>query len=197
MVETIKTAKAIAHPSGDKRFKLLEVTMKRHQFQQHALIEVLHSAQELFGFLEIDLLFFIARHLKLPPSKVYGVATFYNFFTLRPKGEHTCVLCTGTACYVKGADALLEVVQELSGIRAGEVPRRLRNSACGGSGWNRQRQRNAGVAGLRSERMAIAWTRTNWLSWLNRNDERSRRCAYAVACPQGAYLLTRRPYLTV
>ena len=121
MVETIKTAKAIAHPSGDKRFKLLEVTMKRHQFQQHALIEVLHAAQELFGFLEVDLLFFIARHLKLPPSKVYGVATFYNFFTLRPKGEHTCVLCTGTACYVKGADELLKVVQDLSGIGAGET----------------------------------------------------------------------------
>jgi len=121
MVETIKTAKAIAHPSGDKRFKLLEVTMKRHQFQQHALIEVLHAAQELFGFLEVDLLFFIARHLKLPPNKVYGVATFYNFFTLRPKGEHTCVLCTGTACYVKGADELLKVVQDLSGIGAGET----------------------------------------------------------------------------
>src|SRR6476661_6033529 len=121
MVETIKTAKAISHPSGDKRFKLLEVTMKRHQFQQHALIEVLHAAQELFGFLEVDLLFFIARHLKLPPSKVYGVATFYNFFTLRPKGEHTCVLCTGTACYVKGADALLKAIEGAAGITAGET----------------------------------------------------------------------------
>ena len=58
-----------AHPSGDKRFKLLEVTMKRHQFRSDALIEVLHAAQELFGFLELDLLFFIARHLKLDPEE--------------------------------------------------------------------------------------------------------------------------------
>lgn len=111
----------IAHPSGDKRFKLLEVAMKRHQFQQHALIEVLHSAQELFGYLELDLLFFVARHLRLPPSKVYGVATFYNFFTLKPKGEHTCVVCTGTACYVKGADALLSAIEAVTGAKSGET----------------------------------------------------------------------------
>jgi bidirectional [NiFe] hydrogenase diaphorase subunit len=117
---TIKSADT-SHPSGDKRFKLLEVTIKRHQFQQHALIEILHAAQELFGFLEFDLLYFIARQLKLPPSRVYGVATFYNFFSLRPKGEHTCVLCTGTACYVKGADALLAAMERLAGIKAGET----------------------------------------------------------------------------
>jgi bidirectional [NiFe] hydrogenase diaphorase subunit len=111
----------LAHPSGDKRFKLLEVAMKRHQFKQDALIEILHSAQELFGYLELDLLFFVARHLKLPPSKVYGVATFYNFFTLKPKGEHTCVLCTGTACYVKGADELLKAIECTAGIKAGET----------------------------------------------------------------------------
>jgi bidirectional [NiFe] hydrogenase diaphorase subunit len=121
MIGTAKKAAAVAHPSGDKRFKLLEVTMKRHQFRPDALIEVLHSAQELFGFLELDLLFFIARNLKLPPSKVFGVATFYNFFSLRPKGEHTCVVCTGTACYVKGADALLKAIEDLSGIKSGET----------------------------------------------------------------------------
>ena len=110
-----------AHPSGDKRFKLLDVTMKRHQYRADALIEVLHAAQELFGFLELDLLFFIARQLKLPPSRVFGVATFYNLFSLRPKGEHTCVLCTGTACYVKGADALLAAVEELAGVKFGET----------------------------------------------------------------------------
>jgi bidirectional [NiFe] hydrogenase diaphorase subunit len=112
---------AAGHPSGDKRFKLLEVAMRKHQFQQHALIEVLHAAQELFGYLELDLLHFIAHHLKLPPSKVYGVATFYHFFTLKPKGRHTCVVCTGTACYVKGADALLAAVERAAQIKAGET----------------------------------------------------------------------------
>lgn len=119
--DVVKKKAGPAHPSGDKRFKLLEVTMKRHQFRSDALIEVMHAAQELFGFLEVDLMFFIARHLKLPPSRVFGVATFYNLFSLRPKGEHTCVLCTGTACYVKGADALLDAVEKLAGIKAGET----------------------------------------------------------------------------
>lgn len=110
-----------SHPSGDKRFKLLEVAMKRHQFQQEALIEVLHAAQELFGYLEPDLLYFIARHMKLPPSRVYGVATFYHFFHLKPKGKHTCVICMGTACYVKGADALLNEAEKACHVAAGET----------------------------------------------------------------------------
>ena len=109
------------HASGDKRFKILEVHMKRHQHKADALIEVLHKAQELFGFLDNDLLLFIAYSLKLPPSRVYGVATFYHFFTLKPQGKHTCVVCMGTACYVKGADKVLNAVQERAKIRPGET----------------------------------------------------------------------------
>jgi len=112
---------ALEHASGDKRFKILEVHMKRHQFRHDALIEVLHKAQELFGYLEDDLLLFVAHKLKLPPSRVYGVATFYHFFTLKPKGEHTCVVCMGTACYVKGADKVIESVQDHLKIKAGET----------------------------------------------------------------------------
>jgi bidirectional [NiFe] hydrogenase diaphorase subunit len=109
------------HPSGDKRFKLLEVTMKRHQYQHHALIEVLHTAQELFGYLDDGLLYFVARQMKLPPSRVYGVATFYHFFSLKPPGKHTCIVCMGTACYVKGADALLGAVAGRAGVQAGQT----------------------------------------------------------------------------
>jgi len=112
---------ALEHASGDKRFKILEVHMKKHQFRHDALIEILHKAQELFGYLEDDLLLFVANKLKLPPSRVYGVATFYHFFTLKPKGEHTCVVCMGTACYVKGADKVIGAVQELLKIKAGET----------------------------------------------------------------------------
>src|ERR1017187_7921670 len=100
-------ARVMQHASGDKRFKILETHMKRHQSKADALIEVLHKAQELFGFLDNDLLLFVAYSLKLPPSRVYGVATFYHFFTLKPHGKHTCVVCLGTACYVKGADRVL------------------------------------------------------------------------------------------
>jgi len=109
------------HPSGDKRYKILETQMKRHQFKQDALIEILHKAQELFGFLDDGLLLFIAHNLKLPPSRVYGVATFYHFFSLKPGGEHTCVVCMGTACYVKGADRVLEALERHTGVKAGET----------------------------------------------------------------------------
>jgi len=113
--------KVLDHASGDKRFKILEAHMKKHQFKHDALIEVLHKAQELFGFLEDDLLLFIAYKLKLPASRVYGVATFYHFFTLKPKGRHTCVVCMGTACYVKGADKVLAAVQEKAKVKPGET----------------------------------------------------------------------------
>ncbi|MGO9199571.1 MAG: bidirectional hydrogenase complex protein HoxE [Limisphaerales bacterium] len=111
----------LEHASGDKRFKILEAHMKKHQFKQDALIEVLHKAQELFGYLEDDLLLFVAHKLKLPASRVYGVATFYHFFTLKPHGLHTCVVCMGTACYVKGADKVLAAVEANAKIKAGET----------------------------------------------------------------------------
>jgi bidirectional [NiFe] hydrogenase diaphorase subunit len=116
-----RSAGAATHPSGDKRFKLLDVTIKRHQSRPDALIEVLHAAQELFGFLEDDVLIYVGRSLAVPLSRVYGVATFYNFFSLRPKGEHTCVVCLGTACYVKGAGALLGAIEAEEGVRAGQT----------------------------------------------------------------------------
>ena len=75
-----------AHPSGDNRFKMLDASMKRQRFQPDALIEVLHTAQELFGYLQDDILLYVAHGLKLPPSRVYGVATFYHFFTFAPRG---------------------------------------------------------------------------------------------------------------
>src|SRR6185369_16816568 len=100
-------AKVIEHAGGDKRFKILETHMKRHQYRADALIEVLHKAQDLFGYLEDDVLLFVAYRLKVPSSRVYGVSTFYHLFTLKPKGRHVCVMCLGTACYVKGAGNLL------------------------------------------------------------------------------------------
>ena len=110
-----------ACPAADPRLKVVETAMRRHQFRPDALIEVLHAAQGVFGFLAPDLLKFVARRLKLPPSRVYGVATFYHFFTLKPKGRHTCVVCTGTACYVKGADGLLAALRQGAGVGPGET----------------------------------------------------------------------------
>ncbi|OBQ44048.1 MAG: bidirectional hydrogenase complex protein HoxE [Aphanizomenon flos-aquae WA102] len=109
------------HLIEDKRLKMLDATIKRHQYQQDALIEILHRACELFGYLELDLLLYIAHSLKLPPSRVYGVATFYHLFSLAPKGVHNCVVCTGTACYVKGAQTILANVEQFTQIHAGET----------------------------------------------------------------------------
>ena len=108
-------------PSDDKRWKLIDASMRRHGYQSHALIEALHSVQESFGYLDNDALRWVAAVLHVPLSKVYGVATFYHLFQLKPKGEHTCVVCMGTACYIKGAGALLDGVKEAIGIAPGET----------------------------------------------------------------------------
>ncbi len=115
------TSSKSPHPSGDNRFKLLDRAITKHQASGYALIEVLHAAQGIFGFLETDLLLYIARALKLPLSRVYGVATFYHYFTLKPKGEHTFVLCTGTACYVKGSLEMQTVIEHACGCKFGET----------------------------------------------------------------------------
>ncbi len=86
--------------------------MARHRYSGDALIEVLHTAQELYGFLAPSLLKTVARKLRLPPSRVLGVATFYHFFSLKPKGEHTFVVCLGTACYVAGAPNVLAALEK-------------------------------------------------------------------------------------
>jgi bidirectional [NiFe] hydrogenase diaphorase subunit len=109
------------HPSGDPRFALLDRTLKRFQYQQDALIEVLHTAQEAFGFLSDDLLIYVAFPLKLPLSWASGVATFYHFFTLKPQGEHNCIVCMGTACYVKRAAEIVAALQKEFGVAPGET----------------------------------------------------------------------------
>jgi bidirectional [NiFe] hydrogenase diaphorase subunit len=95
----------------DNRDKFLERAMSRHNYAGDALIEVLHTAQEMYGHLTPELLRTIAAKLRLPPSHVLGVATFYHFFSLEPKGEHSFIVCLGTACYGKGALGLLSTLE--------------------------------------------------------------------------------------
>ena len=116
---------AVTTPKGgDKRLKMLDTAMRRQQFQPDALLEVLHAAQELYGFLSPEVLLHIGRSLKVPPSRVYGVATFYNHFSLKPKGEHTCTVCLGTACYVKGAGEILDAMRREFALVPGETTTR-------------------------------------------------------------------------
>lgn len=96
-------------------------TMRRYGYARNALIETLHTAQSSFGFLDPVSIRFIAQSLHVPLSQAYGVVTFYHHFSLKPAGRHTCTLCMGTACYIKGADKLLAEAQAHLGIRPGQT----------------------------------------------------------------------------
>jgi bidirectional [NiFe] hydrogenase diaphorase subunit len=108
-----------AMPSEDKRWKLVNGAMRRNGYASHALIETLHTVQSAFGYLDEPSLRFVAASLDLPLSKVYGVATFYHLFMLKPKGRHACVVCAGTACYIKGAAGLVKAVEQRFGVAPG------------------------------------------------------------------------------
>jgi bidirectional [NiFe] hydrogenase diaphorase subunit len=111
----------VVPPSDDKRWRIVGATMRKHGFAQDALIETLHSTQEAFGFLDDVALGYVAQSLGVPLSRVYGVATFYNLFSLKPQGAHTCVVCLGTACYIKGGPQILSALEAAAGIRKGET----------------------------------------------------------------------------
>jgi bidirectional [NiFe] hydrogenase diaphorase subunit len=96
-------------------------TMRKNGFARHALIETLHTVQSSFGYLDDDAIRFVALSLRVPLSQAYGVATFYHYFSLKPPGEHTMTLCTGTACYIKGTDKLVAAAEQHLGLKAGQT----------------------------------------------------------------------------
>ncbi len=106
---------------ADPRYQDLDEVMRRYHRQADSLIEVLHRAQGLFGHLAPAVMTYVAAGLAVPLSRVYGVATFYHFFSLAPKGAHTVTVCTGTACYVKRAEEILAAVERATGVAAGRV----------------------------------------------------------------------------
>jgi len=112
-----------AAPSSDKRWKIVDATMRRVGQNSRGLIETLHTVQEAFGYLDETALRYVAVSLRVPVSRAYGVATFYHFFTLKPAGEHTCVICLGPACYIKGAPQLVDAVKRQFGVSPGETTR--------------------------------------------------------------------------
>ena len=85
------------------------------------LIRVLHRAQGIFGYLPKEVQVHVAKRLDVPVSKVYGVVSFYSFFTMNPKGKYDVSVCLGTACYVRGADRILEAITKKIGIGVGET----------------------------------------------------------------------------
>jgi bidirectional [NiFe] hydrogenase diaphorase subunit len=105
--------------ANDKRRLMLEKVLKEHNYQESALLEILHHAQEIYGYIDKDLLTDIAGSLNLPPSQVYGVATFYSFFKLKKPGEHVVTGCLGTACYVESVEQIIEAIEQEFNIKRG------------------------------------------------------------------------------
>lgn len=85
------------------------------------LINVLHKAQTHFGYLPAEVQEIVSQELNVPVAKVYGVVTFYSFFTMIPKGQHPISICTGTACYVRGAEKVVDEFKRILNIKVGET----------------------------------------------------------------------------
>lgn len=101
------------------KIEAFKMFMKGHKGTKGVLMPVLQEAQGVFGYLPIEILQLISRQLNIPMSEIYGVATFYSQFSFIPKGENIISVCLGTACYVKGAQAILEEIEDQLGIKAG------------------------------------------------------------------------------
>lgn len=89
--------------------------------KEGSLIQILHLAQEINGYLPLELQKYIAKALDKPLSEISGVITFYSFFSTKPRGKHTIRVCLGTACYVRGGKKLVERLQDILGIQLGET----------------------------------------------------------------------------
>lgn len=90
-------------------------------YKKENLIGVLHYAQEIYGYLPDNVQWHIAQKLDIPSATVYGVVSFYSFFTMIPRGEHVVNVCMGTACFVRGADKLKDELENQLKIKAGET----------------------------------------------------------------------------
>lgn len=107
--------------SSNALFEELDAFIAARTSGRDSLIPVLHKAQDLFGFLPVDVQEHVARALSLPVSEVYGVVTFYHYFTTQPRGRHSVNVCMGTACYVRGAKKVVEALEDELGIHMGET----------------------------------------------------------------------------
>lgn len=112
----------------DEKYRLLESVIKDYDYDANNLIQILHYAQSIFGYLDLPTQKFISEKMRLPFSKVSGVVTFYSFFNTMPKGRHTISICLGTACYVKGGKKIIEKLKDVLGIDVGETTEDLKYS---------------------------------------------------------------------
>ena len=110
-----------SNPQRDQLFEELAAFIDALPDRTGSLIAVLHKAQEIFGYLPREIQEYVADKLNESLANVYGVVSFYSFFTMVPKGEHAVSVCMGTACYVRGAGKVLDEFQKQLGIKSGET----------------------------------------------------------------------------
>ena len=116
-----KRKTTVAFKGTPEQEAALRAFISDHRDQEGALMPVLQKAQEIYGYLPIEVQHIIGREFKITLEAVYAVVSFYSQFTLNPKGKYNISVCLGTACYVKGAGKILETIEKRLGIKAGEV----------------------------------------------------------------------------
>jgi NADP-reducing hydrogenase subunit HndA len=116
-----KRKTAVPFQGTAEQEKQLKELIASHKEMQGALMPVLQQAQEIYGYLPIEVQTIIAEGLEIPLEEVYGVATFYGQFNLNPKGKFQIAVCLGTACYGRGAGAVLERIEQKLGVERGDI----------------------------------------------------------------------------
>ena len=104
-----------------EKYQLLEQVMTDYDHRENNLIQILHMAKAIFGYLPAEVQSFIAEKMDIPNSKVNSVLTFYSFFSTKPKGKYTVGICLGTACYVRGGKDVVNKLKEVLSIDVGET----------------------------------------------------------------------------
>lgn len=104
---------------ADEKLKILDGFIKEQNAEEEALISILHKAQELFGYLPSELQLYVSRKLNIPAAKVYGVVSFYSYFSQEKRGKYTINVCMGTACFVKGVEKVMHEFAEQLGVKSG------------------------------------------------------------------------------
>lgn len=119
--QAISVTKPISEDLPEELFDELEKFIDGMETTKGALIEILHKAQDIFGYLPRDVQLYVARKMGMPAADVYGVVSFYSYFTTKPRGKHTLSVCMGTACFVRGADKIVERLKEKLNVESNEI----------------------------------------------------------------------------
>ncbi|AFG34974.1 NADH-quinone oxidoreductase, E subunit [Fervidobacterium pennivorans DSM 9078] len=109
-------------------YSKVEEILKKYEYKKEMLIKILLEVQKEYRHIPKDVVYYIGTALGIPPAKIYGVATFYAQFSLKPKGEYTILICDGTACHMEGSMSLVKAIEEEIGIKPGEVTADLKFS---------------------------------------------------------------------